>query len=92
MYGKEGNLYRANVPDSNNKYNSWNYRDITMKDDDFLSLDIRELTKPRGTAGELPNINFLKLNPKGTNYEKLKNIEEQLSKYVLNDDGSISKK
>ena len=43
MYVKtEGNLYRANVPDSNNKYNSCNYRDITMNDSDFLSLDVRE--------------------------------------------------
>ena len=93
MYGTEGNLYRANVPDSNNKYNSWNYRDIKMNDNDFLSLDVRELTKARGSAGELPNVNFLKLNPKGTNYEKLKNIEEELTKYTLNDDnGSINKK
>ena len=92
MYGTEGNLYMANVPDSKNKYNSWNFRDITMKDDDFLSLDIRELTKARGSGGELPNVNFLKLNSKGTNYAKLKTIEDELSKYVCDDDGNISKK
>ena len=92
MYGTEGNLYMANIPDANNKYNSWNFRDITMKDDDFLSLDLRELTKARGSQGELPSINFLKLNPKGTNYAKLKTIEDELKKYDVNEDGKISKK
>ncbi len=91
MYGTEGNLYMANIPDSNNKYNSWNFRDITMNDNDFLSLDVRELTKARGTAGELPTTDFLKLNSKGTNYAKLKTIEEQLSKYTVSDDGTINK-
>ena len=92
MYGTEGNLYMANVKDSNNRYNSWNFRDITIKDNDFLSLDVRELSKARGSSGELPNINFMKLNPQGPNYAKLKTIEDELSKYVCYDDGSISKK
>ena len=92
MYGTEGNLYMANIPESKNKYNSWNFRDITMKDDDFLSLDLRELTKARGSAGELPNVNFLKLNPKGPNYSKLKTIEDELKKYDCDDNGNISKK
>ena len=92
MYGTEGNLYMANIPESKNKYNSWNFRDITMKDDDFLSLDLRELTKARGNAGELPNVNFLKLNPKGPNYSKLKTIEDELKKYDCDDNGNISKK
>ena len=92
MYGTEGNLYNAKIPDANNKYNSWNFRDITIKDDDFLSLDVRELSKARGSGGELPSVNFLKLNSKGTNYAKLKTIEEQLKKYDVSDDGVISKK
>ena len=57
-----------------------------------MSLDVRELTKARGSAGELPSVNFLKLNSKGTNYAKLKTIEEQLTKYDVSDDGVISKK
>ena len=92
MYGTEGNLYMANVKDSNNRYNSWNFRDITIRDNDFLSLDVRELSKARGSAGELPNINFMKLNPQGPNYQRLKTIEDELSKYVCYDDGSITKK
>ena len=30
MYGKEGNLYAARIPDANNQFNSWNFRDITL--------------------------------------------------------------
>lgn len=35
MYGKEGNLYAAQIPDANNQFNSWNFRDITLSDSDF---------------------------------------------------------
>ena len=38
MYGTEGNLFSANIPDKNNKFNSWNFRNITLSNDDFLSL------------------------------------------------------
>lgn len=92
MYGKEGNLYSANIPDLNNQFNSWNFRDITIKDDDFLSLDVNELSKERGKDGALPSVNFMKLNPKGTNYKKLKTIEDNLSNYDVTSDGAIVKK
>ena len=92
MYGTEGNLYMANISEANNKYNSWNFRDITIQDSDFESLDLKQLTNARGSAGELPTVNFMKLNSKGKNYAKLKTIEEQLSKYTINDDGTIKKK
>ena len=76
MYGSEANLYSANIPDENNKFNSWNFRDITITEDDFLSLDVKELAKERGPDGSLPEVNFMKLNPAGPNYEILKTIEE----------------
>jgi len=92
MYGTEGNLYSANIPDKNNKYNSWNFRDITLSDSDFLSLDVSELAKDRAKDGALPSVNFMKLNPKGPNYKKLKTIEDELAKYEVTDDGAIVKK
>ena len=92
MYGKEGNLYAAQIPDANNQFNSWNFRDITLSDSDFLSLDISELAKPRGKDGALPSINFMKLNPNGPNYKKLKTIEDNLAKYDVTDNGVIVKK
>ena len=92
MYGTDGNLYAAQIPAKNNQFNSWNFRDITISDKDFLSLDISELAKPRGKDGALPSINFMKLNPKGPNYKKLKTIEDNLAKYDVTDDGAIVKK
>ena len=92
MYGTEGNLYSANIPDNNNQFNSWNFRDITLSDSDFLSLDVNELAKDRAKDGALPSVNFMKLNPNGPNYSKLKTIEEELAKYEVNDDGAIVKK
>ena len=92
MYGKEGNLYSAQIPDANNQYNSWNFRDITLSDDDFLSLDVSELAQDRGSDGSLPSVNFMKLNPNGPNYSKLKTIEDQLSNYDVTDEGAIVKK
>ena len=59
MYGTEGNLFSANIPDENNQFNSWNFRDITLSNDDFLSLDVTELAKARGPDGSLPEVNFL---------------------------------
>ena len=91
MYGTEGNLYSANIPDNNNQFNSWNFRDITLSDSDFLSLDVNELAKDRAKDGALPSVNFMKLNPNGPNYSKLKTIEEELAKYEVNDDGAIVK-
>ena len=76
MYGTEANLFSAVIPDENNKFNSWNYlRDTELSDGDFLSLDVSELAKERGEDGSLPEINFMKLNPNGPNYEKLKMME-----------------
>ena len=90
MYENEGNLFMANVPDENNKFNSWNYlRDTELSDGDFLSLDVSELAKERGEDGSLPEINFMKLNPNGPNYEKLKMIEEEMKNYEIKNDGTI---
>lgn len=91
MYGTEGNLFSANIPDKNNKFNSWNFRNITLSDSDFLSLDVSELAKERGEDGSLPEINFMKLNPEGPNYEKLKTIEEEMKNYELLSNGTIIK-
>ena len=91
MYGTEGNLFSANIPDENNQFNSWNFRDITLSNEDFLSLDENELAKPRGEDGSLPEVNFMKLNPNGPNYDKLKTIEEEMKNYRIEDDGTIVK-
>ena len=82
MYGTEGNLYSANIPDKNNKFNTWNFRDITITADDFLSLDVKELAKERGPDGSLPEVNFMKLNPEGPNYE-LKKLKEELESQII---------
>ena len=92
MYGTEGNLYMANIPDEKNQFNSWIFRDIIIKDNDFLSLDLNELAKERGSDGSLPEINFMKLNPKGPNYEKLKSIEDEAKNYDITNEGKIYKK
>ena len=91
MYGIEGNLYEANLTDEKNQFNSWNFRNITIADDDFLSLDYTELAAERGEDGSLPQINFLKLNPSGTNYALLKKIEEEMKNYDILDNGTIIK-
>ena len=90
MYGIEGNLFSANIPDENNKYNSWNFRNITLSNDDFLSLDVAELAGERGEDGSLPEVNFMKLNPNGPNYELLKTIEEKMQNFEIQSDGTIS--
>ena len=90
MYGTEANLFSANIPDINNKYNSWNFRNITLSDDDFLSLDVAELAGERGQDGSLPEVNFMKLNPNGPNYELLKTIEEKMQNFEIQSDGTIS--
>ena len=89
MYGKEANLYMANIPDENNKFNTWNFRDITLTNNDFLSIDKNELARERGEDGKLPEINFMKLNPEGPNYEILKSIEDEMKNYEILDDGTI---
>ena len=91
MYGTEGNLFSANIPEENNKFNSWNFRDITLVDEDFLSLDVKELVKERGEDGSLPEINFMKLNPEGPNYDVLKTIEEEMKQYEILSNGTIVK-
>ena len=91
MYGTEGNLFSANIPEENNKFNSWNFRDITLVDEDFLSLDVKELAKERGEDGSLPEINFMKLNPEGPNYNVLKTIEEEMKHYEILSNGTIVK-
>ena len=91
MYGIEGNLYEANLTEEKNQFNSWNFRNIEIADDDFLSLDWTELARERGDDGSLPEINFLKLNPSGTNYALLKTIEEEMKNYELLNNGTIVK-
>jgi len=91
LYGTEGNLYNANLTDEKNQFNSWNYRNITIVDDDFLSLDIKELAKERGIDGSLPEINFMKLNPNSSNYQILKSIEDEVKNYKILDNGTIIK-
>ena len=78
MYGNEGNLFTANIPDVNNSFNSWNFRNITLTVQDFLSLDHTELARERGPDRSLPEVNFMKLNPDGPNYALLKTIEEEM--------------
>ena len=39
MYGTEGNLFTANLTEEKNQFNSWNFRNITLSNEDFLSLD-----------------------------------------------------
>jgi len=44
------------------EYNSWDSPpDVTLTDNDFLSLDGSQLSRPRKADGSLPDINFLKL-------------------------------
>ena len=92
MYGTEGNLYMANIPEEKNQFNSWNFRDIIIKDSDFISLDLKELGKERGPDGSLPKINFMKLNPEGPNYNYLKSIEDEMERYDITNDGVIYRK
>ena len=92
MYGKNGNLYSADIPDKNNRFNSWNFKKIKIVANDFLSVDKNELAKERGEDGSLPEVNFMKLNPEGPNYEVLKTIEEELEKYEILEDGTIRNK
>ena len=91
LYGKEGNLYNANLTNEKNQFNSWNYRNITLVDDDFLSLDVKELAKDRGIDGSLPEINFMKLNPNSPNYQMLKAIEDEVKNYEILKNGTIIK-
>ena len=91
MYGTEGNLFTANVADVNNSFNSWNFRNITLSDKDFLSVDYKQLAKPRGEDGSLPEITFMQLNPNGPNYNLLKTIEEEIKNYELLSNGTIIK-
>ena len=89
MYGTEANLFSANISEENNTLNSWNFRNINLSDEDFLSLDVKELGGNRGEDGSLPEINFMKLNHTGPNYESLKTIEEEMKHYELLNNGTI---
>lgn len=59
---KNNSLDEANLPAESNTDNSWNKADINISASDFQSLDASQLTKERGQNGELPEINFMKLN------------------------------
>ena len=50
----------ANLPAENNVKNSWNEVNKSISANDFQSLDTSQLTKERGTNGELPEITFMK--------------------------------
>jgi hypothetical protein len=56
---KNGNCFGSRAIQS---YNSWN-RAVTVTADDFLSLDVYELVKPRNANGSLPDVDFGKLAP-----------------------------
>ncbi len=47
---------------TNINHNSWN-GGVTLNDADFVSLDTTGVSGPRGPDGELPDLNFLKLEP-----------------------------
>jgi hypothetical protein len=57
---KNNTLDSANLPDKNNTGNSWNVAGATMTDADFRSLDMSQLSAPRGVDGALPTITFMK--------------------------------
>lgn len=57
VLGETGNLY-ADVKNIEN--NSWQ-TNKTLTEADFVSIDIKELAKPRKADGSLPDIDFLKL-------------------------------
>ena len=65
-----------------------NSTNITLDNNDFLSVDWKELAGERSEDGSLPEVNFMKLNPEGPNYEILKTIEEEMNNYELLDDGT----
>jgi len=44
-------------------HNSWDFADLSLSDDDFLSVDSSGLTGPRDELGNLPDLPFLKLAP-----------------------------
>ena len=92
LYGAEANLYMANLTEEKNRFNSWNFENITITDDDFLSIDKTQLANERGEDGSLPEINFMQLNPNGPNYELLKTIEDEMKNYELYNNGTILKK
>ena len=92
LYGNQNNLFNANLPDKNNKFNSWNFENIVLVDNDFLSIDKNELAGERGPDGSLPEINFMKLNPEGPNYHLLKTIEDEFLNYEILSDGTIKNK
>lgn len=55
------NWYWDNHPTDLN--NSWNNPPgVTLSDEDFVSLDVSQLARPRKSDGSLPDIDFLKLN------------------------------
>ena len=83
LYGAEANLYMANLTEEKNRFNSWNFENITITDDDFLSIDKTQLANERGEDGSLPEINFMQLNPNGPNYELLKSIEDEMKNYEI---------
>lgn len=42
---------------------NWASENISLTKDDFISLDVKELKRPRKDDGSLPDVNFLKLKP-----------------------------
>jgi len=58
-YDNDGSNFvtNANVVD---EYNDWNLVDVTVTDDDFVSVDTSLLRSPRQADGSLPDIDFFK--------------------------------
>jgi len=46
---------------ADDQFNSWNFENITISDDDFVSVDFLQIKAPRKPDGSLPDIDFLKL-------------------------------
>ncbi len=67
---KGTSIDQANLQAENDTNNSWNIYGEEVTSDDFKSLDVRELSKERGTNGDLPNIPFMKLS----NHSKFKGL------------------
>jgi len=50
-----------NLDAADDQYNSWNFEDINISDDDFLSMDYFQNVASRNPDGSLPESNFLHL-------------------------------
>ncbi len=59
--GRSSEIQNINYDQCDNAYNYFDL-DVTVSDDDFLSLDESLLQQPREQDGSLPDVNFMKLS------------------------------